>query len=270
MSAGEPGRPRRVADWKQTILVVLMEDLQPSLLEAHGLTPPAARLRPRAPRLAALAEGAQLARVGEESARLLRAEGVTVFEIGYHRGSDALSFTEIGPSWRDAQEVEMGPLLTDLTDGADDDTYDRVREEAVDAVLRILSEGAITERALIVAALTPPLDADAEESEALAELEALDPSRLPEVDPGLVDRVATHLARQLSRGPRPPSGANLPPEARRAYQRKAAAVGLVALAALALGVRYAPMLAAVSAPVVAVCAIVIAIHALALRQERGP
>ena len=89
----------------------------------------------------------------------------------------------------------------------------------------------------------------------------------PEASPEWIDRVSTALGstRATERVPPDPQ---LTPEARRAYQKQAAVVGAVALAAVAFGALRVPMLAVALAPVVALCAAVIAIHAVALRRAR--
>ena len=259
---------RRVSDWKQTIALVDLADVDAKFMEAHGLLPPEETLRPRFPRLARLAATTRFARVEPPIAKLLHEAGIATYEVGYHRGSDGLLFAEESGRGRRSRDVDIARLVERLGDDEnDDDAYDRLRRDAVDAVLRVLSEGLLTERAAIVAAAVPPLSAQHEGDafeERLAESEGLDPGALPDVTAGLVERVASALS-EITASPAPPPGPELPPEVRRAYQRKAAIVGFAALTAALLGLAYAPFVAVLALPVLALCLVIIALHAVALR-----
>src|SRR5258706_7955866 len=87
-------RWRRVSDWKQTVTVVDLADVEPAFLRAHGLVRPDDRLRARFPRLARLAATTRFARVAPSLAKLLHAAGVATYEVGYHRGSDGMLFAD--------------------------------------------------------------------------------------------------------------------------------------------------------------------------------
>ncbi len=261
---------RRVCDWKQTVLLVDLAEVTPEFLDLQGLVKPEERLGARFPRLARLVASTRYVRVERALARLLHQAGVATFEVGYHRGSDGLSFAEASRFPRQSKDVDMAALVGCLTsDETDEDEYDRLRADAVDAVLRILSEGLLTERAVIVAALAPPLSSSTASGEAESswqDFEALDARTLPDVEPEFVERVAAALS-EIEARPRMPPNPALSPDVRRAYQRKALVMGLVALAAGLIGMMVAPVVAVFSVPVLAVCSIIVAIHAMALKVE---
>lgn len=251
---------RRVADWKQTITLVELLDLPIS-----RLVTPEAQLRDRFPRLAALVAETKLARVEPALAKRLQAAGATTYDVGYHRGSDGLMFAEVVRGQRSERQVDVNALdLGDLS-GDTDDEADDLADDRVDALLRIFSEGRITERAVILAFHAPPAtDAPAPLDEAaLSAIDALAPAALPAVSEPFVARVAAALAVV-----KPPQlGPALPPERRRSYIRQAGVVGAIAGVAGIGGSLWAPVVGVLAAPVVVLCGAVIALHAVALRQD---
>jgi hypothetical protein len=259
-----------VSDWKTTVHLVDVADVDRAFLTEHGLELPADRLRARFPKLAALAASTRFARVDAALAKTLHAAGVATYEVGYHRGSDGMLFADANASGRKARELDMGALGALLAPTDDDEANDRLRSDAVDAVLRILSEGLLTERAVIVAAAVPALSAEDESAdmpEPLATVEGFDPALLPDdVTPELERRVAAALA-ELESAPRPVPGPVLAPEARRAYQKKAALVGLGGLVLTLIAKLYVPMLMVLAIPLVVFAAAIIALHESALRAS---
>jgi len=257
-----------VSDWKQTVTLVDLADVEPAFLDAHGLVRPAERLRPRSRLLAEVAATTRFARVDRALAKLLHQAGVATYDVGYHRGSDGLLFADENRHGRHSRNVDIAGLLSRLlADGGDDDAYDGLRSDAVDAVLRVLSEGLLTERAVIVAASVPPLSARDESDkieDTSGDYEGLQAGPLPDVAPEIVERVASALSEVAAS---PPPGPHLPAEARRAVQRKAGAVGLVGLAAAMLGLAYAHIIAVIAVPVVVFCTVIVVVHGVALRDQ---
>ncbi|MFO0642625.1 MAG: hypothetical protein U0183_25565 [Polyangiaceae bacterium] len=250
---------RRVSDWKQTISLVELRDVPLS-----GLVTPHEQLRERFPRFAALVADAGLARVEPDVAQRLRAAGAVIYEVGYHRGSDGLLYAEIAGGRRQEQQVDVGAL--DYGEASDDER-DVLHDDGVDAILRTLSEGVITERAVILAHHAPPLtDAPVPgDDKELSAIEALDPSQLPDVSEATIRRVAEAL-----RTVKPPQlGPSLTPEQRRAYMRKAGVVGVLSLVVAVGGwIEGAPILGMLAALVAVLCATIVLLHAVALRQAR--
>jgi len=262
---------RRVSDWKQAIVLVDLADVEPAILAALDLVRPEGRLRARFPGLARLVASTRFVQVDRPLAKRLHEAGVSTYEVGYHRVSDGLFFAEESRDGRRTRDVDIARLVGELVgDRDDDDAWSRTSDDAVDAALRVISDGLLTERAVIVAAVVPSLSARGDdEEESLSDYETLGSSELPDVAPELVDRVATALS-AIAASPRSLHGPALLPEARRAYQRKAAVVAVAALAVALLGWAYAPWLAVFALPVLVLCGIVIAIHAFALRApNRG-
>lgn len=272
MSAESPWR--RVSDWKVSVRLVDVTDVDAPFLAEHGLVLPAERLRARFPKLAELVESTRFARVDDALAKALHAAGVSTFVVGYHRGSDGMLFADETATDRRERDLDMGALVALLDaaeerDDEDDEAHDGRRNDAVDAVLRILSEGVLTERAVIVAAAIPSLSKDDESDampEPLARIEGFDPALLPDVAPDLQERVAAALV-ELESTPRAMPGQQLSREARRAYQKKAAVVGLAGLVAALIGWLYAPMVTVFAVPVVVLAATVIVLHEVALRRK---
>ena len=134
-------------------------------------------------------------------------------------------------------------------------------------MLRVLSEGELTERAVLVAALLPPLSAGPVELDTeLAEHERDAGAGLPEVSNAVVEQVASALA-ELSSMPRQPPGPQLTPEARRGYIRQSSIVGGIATVLSMISLHWTPWIAVFASPVIVICLTAIAIHALALRQR---
>lgn len=234
---------RRLADWKREVTLVHRGDLDAPLLARLGLVDPVERVDPA---LAAALEASGWLRAGPVAARALRQAGVPTWTVGYHRGSDGLLVAEDGPGGHAERQVEAA-ALADEHDDLDD---------VVDALVRILSEGALSEAAVLLAAAAPALgeDADVEPGG--------DPADLPAASDALVDAVAARLA--AYRPPRP--GSDLSPAQRRAYQRQAALLGAVGLALVGAGLAFAPMLAALASPLVVLAAVILLLHEVALRQ----
>lgn len=248
---------RRVADWKRTITLVHLGDLD---LPA-GWATPADRLGDRFPRLAAAVTAARFARVEEPGARVLRSRGVPLYEVGSHRGSSGFFLADDAGGERDTVDLDAGALAAGIFPADDDAAFDDV----VDALLRIHTEGLLTERAVILAAAAPalgpaaPLTADELAEAGIAE--ALDPADLPHAPDATVDAVAAALAS-------PPAPDPMPPEVRRAYIRKAGGIGVLAVVVGLVGLATSPLLTVFASPVVVLCALLVTIHALALRGHR--
>ena len=250
---------RRVSDWKHSITLVELRDLP-----IAGLVTPHEQLRERFPRFASVVAETGFARVEPDLAERLRAAGAHLYVVDYHRGVDCLSFGEIaggrrGETLVDVSALDFGPLS--------DDELDAIRDDSVDALLQILSEGLVRERLVIVAFHAPPLTDTPEplDEAELAAIEALDPALLPDASEATVDRVAqAYAAAQPAQ-----YGPALTPEQRREFIRKAALVGVASLAVGLAGWRWVhPMILPLAAPVAVLCATVMAIHAIALRQGR--
>ncbi|MBS2031277.1 MAG: hypothetical protein JST54_25485 [Deltaproteobacteria bacterium] len=255
---------RRISDWKIALTLVRVAEVPLALMRDLQLVLPADRIRDVAPRLAELAASTSFARVEPQVAEKLSAAGITLWQVGYHRGSDGMLFA-MGPERRDLEMTRLVALLLDDRD--DDEAFDRLRDDAVDAVLRVLSEGEVTERAVLIAALLPPLSAGPAELDAeLAEHERDGGAGLPEVSQALVDQVAAALAK-LESMPRQPPGPQLSAEARRRYIKQSAIVGGVASVLSLVALHWAPWIAVFASPVIVICLTAIAIHALALRQR---
>lgn len=248
---------RRVADWKRTITLVHLDDVA---LPA-GWATPADRLEERFPRLATAVAASRFARVEAPEAKALRARGVPLYEVGYHRGSSGFLLADEHGGQRETVDLDAGALAAGVFPAEDDDAFDDV----VDALLRIHTEGLLTERAVILAAAAPalgpsaPLTADELTEAELAE--ALDPADLPHAPDATVDAVAAALAR-------PPDPDPMRPEVRRAYMRKAGGIGALALAVGLVGLVTTPVLTVLAGPVVVLCAFIVTVHALALRGRR--
>lgn len=263
---------RRLSDWKRTVRLVDLADVD-EFAQVHGLVRPEQRLRERgSTRLAELLATTRLVRVDASLATKLRDAGVWTYEVGYHRVSDGLMFAEETRFGREQRDVDMGLVVAELLgEDADDDEYDNVSADAVDALLRIFSEGLVTERAVLVAVAVPPLaeGSDHDDSDQELELEAyesLDPDELPDVSDSFVERVAAAFA-ATDDSPRVAVGPDLSPEARRSHQKKAAGVGFAALVAGVAGLVWAPMIAALVSPIIVLCLVVIALHEMVLRQD---
>ncbi|MGC4086412.1 MAG: hypothetical protein QM756_00665 [Polyangiaceae bacterium] len=253
---------RRVSDWKQTITLVELQGLP-----IDGLVTPEEQLRERFPRLASWIAKTELARVEPDLADRLRAAGATTYDVGYHRVSDGLLFAEVARGGRDEVQVDVNSLdLGDLDDFSDE-VADTVSNDRVDALLRILSEGRVTERAVILAFHAPPLmstPGPLDEAE-LSAIEALDPALLPDVSDEFVLRVSAALA-----ATKPPQlGPSLTPEQRRTHMRKAGAVGSIAAIVGVSGWLWIhPLILVLATPVVVICGVIGSIYAVAIRQER--
>ena len=260
---------RRVSDWKASVKLVWTEQVGPEVLAAEGWVTPAGQLRGLWPGLAALAEEHGFARVEDEVAERLRAQGARIVEVGYHRVSDGYLYRELGPGLGTEAEVDAGALLALLRQDGTDDVRDDLAADLVDALLRIHSKGDLMERAVMVAAQLPPLGPpralDAEAVEALEALEALGPRGLPDASEAWVDEVAEALAR-LS--PHPGPEPHLEESARRGYIKKASALGGAALLVAVASWTTWPIVAVFAVPLATVCFVVVALHAAALAQER--
>ena len=165
------------------------------MIDELGWARPADRLA-RWPRLAALAREVGIARVDGEVAKQLEARGVTTHFFGYHRGSDGWVYRRGAVRLEGGTDALVGELMGD---DADDETLDRLHDDVVDAIVRACSDGALTERALIVAAAAPalgPADAAIDvDTDELDRLEQLDPSSLPAgADPAMIERARASLA----------------------------------------------------------------------------
>lgn len=256
---------RRISDWKHTVTLVRLADVPPDVLRDAQLVPPADRVRDVAPRLAELATSTGFARVEPRVSKKLSAAGVTLWQVGYHRVSDGMLFAMD----REQRDLDMSALVGLLLDDDDDDeTFDRLQDDSVDAVLRILSEAELTERAVLVATLLPPLAAGPVELDAeLAEHERDGGAGLPDVSNELVEQVAAALAK-LESMPRQPPGPQLTPEARRRYIKQSVIVGGLATAISVITLPWAPWVAVFAGPVIAICLMAIAVHWTVLRQQR--
>lgn len=254
----DPTPWRRLSDWKHEVQLVHLDDLPPALLAAEGLPDPVAQLE-ALPHLAAALASTGFVRVDDEAlATRLRDAGVPTSEVAYHRGVDGLGYASDGGR-TEIDVAQLAPLL--------DDDDDEAWSEVVDAVLRVLSEGLLTEAAVLLAAELPPLGhpLTPDDTERLG---ALDPDTLPRAPDDLLDRVADALPRLETSsvpGPLP----DLTPDQRRAYQRQALGVGLLALVGTGVGLAVAPMLCVLTAPVLVLCGVVWAIHWAILRQTGG-
>ncbi len=260
------GTWRRVSDWKTSVTLVRFAEVPPAFMQERELVPPAERAREDAPRLTALLEETGFVRIGGALAKELERAGVTTWTVGYHRGSDGLEF-RLGS---DGRGVDMGALVSTMLDDKDDDeAFDRLRDDAVDAVLRLLSEGELTERAVLLATLFPPLTHDDVELDPeLAALEAEGGAGLPSVSGDFVDLVARAFAR-LESTPRKPPGPILTADQRRRYIRQATVLGGATTIVTVVTLVWTPWVAVFAAPILVLSATVIAIHALALRQLRS-
>lgn len=259
---------RGVSDWKTTITVVSLADVDAGWMAEEGWVTPAEQVREGWPRIAGLADAVGVARVEGDAVKVLRERGVTLWEVSYHRGSDGFLCRALDGAHTEEVGVETGALVSELMgDSEDDERWDQLQGDVVDALLRIASGGALTERAVIIAALVPPLGPTAEPPDR-AELdacEAFEPSALPDVAPELVDEVRAAL-RALPTAPT--SGPDLAPEVRRTYQKKAAGAGAALLAVAYLARDVAPGVSVVAIAFAALCLVIILIHAGQLVQQR--
>lgn len=253
---------RRVSDWKQTIALVDVRDLP-----FDGLSTPEMQLRERFPRLASWVAETALARVEPELAERIRAAGGVTYEVGYHRVSDGLLFAEVTRDHRYEEQVDVNALdLGELGEPGElsDEELDSLSSDRVDALLSIVSEGQITERAVILASHAPPLtDTPGPLDQAeLSAVEALDPAQLPRATEAFVDRVATAFAVM-----KPPEMTPLLTRKQRlSYMKKASVIGAIAAVAGIGGMLWVPLLMVLAAPVVGLCAAIIALHAVALKH----
>jgi hypothetical protein len=264
-----PATWRRVSDWNDTITLVDMADVDERFLSAHGVVRPEQRLRARFPRLADLAATTGFARVDATVASRLHAAGVPTYDVGYRRASGRLLIADQNKSGRAEHDLDVALASRLLDHGGDDDP---ARSDLVDALLRIYSEGLLTERAVIVADLAPPLAAGesrAEDGDGLEPFEALVATGLPDVSSDFVDRVASALAASES-WPRAATQPPAVPTLRRAHRVKALVVGLVALVVALVGIRFAPVLAVVALPVVLLCGVIIVVQTVVPVLRRQP
>lgn len=245
---------RRIADWKDSVVLVEHSALPPGSRAERDWIALRDRLRDRAPALAGAVERLGFVRVEADDVAELHAAGVHTVEVGYHRGVDFLSYAEDGPGGRAEVELEAIAIAAAV------DEEDAPVDDVVDALLRIHSEGLVTEAAVLLAAALPGLGEDGEVPE-------LDPSTLPAVTEPFVDRVAEALAAERSR---PPTGVwpDLTVAQRRAGQKQGAVMILVGLAVMGIGALWTPMMVALGAPILVLGAVVIAVHEAALRQRR--
>lgn len=253
---------RRLADWKNEVHLVDLADVDDAFLESRGLTHPVGALLARWPDMAAALERTRHVRVDEELVAALHAAGVPTIEIGYHRGAEGLSYADRGPGGEGETHVDLAELVGDL------DEHELSIDDAVDAVLRIYSEGLLTEKAVLVAAVVPTLGGTSQPADESVGLEHLDPAELPEVDEAVVDRVAALMSVRQDATPtgvRP----DLTVEQRRGYQKQAAVAGVVGLGLVAASFFAMPMLAVLGAPVLALAAIVFVVHEAVIRQQAG-
>lgn len=269
MDVGE-GSWRRVSDWKTSIEVVLLEDLDPAFLAARGLEHPVERLRPDYPRLAELLQQLRFVRVEPQLAADVRGAGFVTTVVGYHRGADGLSYRERGPHEDATEDVDMAELVGRMSGVGDDDArYDECSEDAVDAVLRMFSEDLLTEAALIVAAVVPPLSGStwtSEQRSVLEAHEAIDRDTLPDVDEAFVERVVDAFAQTKASPPGPIGVPPLSLTQRRTYQRQCAVVGAVAILLAVLASPFTPWVAVAATPLVVLCLVVVALHEAVIRQ----
>lgn len=220
---------------------------------------PEAQLRERFPRLASLVASTKVARVEHALAKRLRAAGAVTYEVGYRGKTEELTFVRIERGRRYEEHVDMNSL--DLGDSPEEE-LETVVEDRVDAVLRILSQGLVTERAVILAFHAPPLtDAPRRlDVRALSAVEALDPTLLPDAPEPFVHRVKEALAAVAP---------SFTPEQLRTYIRNASVVGAIAsLIGLGGWLWVHPFIAGITAPVIVICLIVASMYALELRQVR--
>ena len=254
---------RRISDWKITYTLVRLADVPAELLRDSQLLLPADRVRAIAPQLAELATNAGFVRVEPTLAKALDKAGVTLWQVGYHRGSDGMFFA----MGREQRNLDMSRLVGELLEDRDDDeAFDRLRDDSVDAVLRVLSEGELTERAVLLAALLPPLASGGVELDAgLAEHERDGGAGLPDVSQQLVDQVAAAMAK-LASTPRQPPGPQLTPEARRRYIKQCSLVGAIAIVGTVVAYPWFPWVAVFAAPVIVICLMAITLHAMVLRN----
>ncbi len=247
-------RWRRIADWtKCSVTLVELREIS-----SLGLVTPEAQLRERFPRLASWVAATKVARLEGSMKRRLRDAGVVIYEVEYRSKSEELTFVRNERGRRQVKSVDINALdLGDIDDGSEDVVFD-----CVDGLLRVFSDGLVTERAVILALAAPPLaDRPRRLRDAKYErLEALDPALLPDVEESFVQRVREALTIALM-----PSYTT---EQLRAYIRNALVVGALA-SAVALGgwLWVHPVIAALAAPVILVCSIVASMYALELRQD---
>lgn len=229
---------RRLSDWKTQVHLVHRDDLNAELLDALELVDPVERLRATHPVWAqALMDGGHL-RVLPETAKALNQAGVPTSTVGYHRGVDQLSLGQDGPGGGPPTHVDAALIWGELPDDDPDDV--------VDALLRLHTEGLLTEAGVLVATASPALDHGA----VPLDLPDLDPGALPELDPALLDRVAAALATPATPGPDAP---------RRVH--RLSALGLTAAGlALTAGGLWVEWLAVVGAPVLALGGVVLAVQ----------
>ncbi len=239
-----------------------LADVDDAFLESRGLAHPVEALRARSPDMAVALERTRHVRVDEDLVAPLHAAGVPTIEIGYHRGVEGLSYADRGPLGDGETHVNLAELVGDL------DEDELSIEDAVDALLRIHSEGLLTEGAVLVAAVVPTLGGQKQPADESMELEGLDPAELPDVDEAVVDRVAALMSERQDPAP---TGVwpDLTVEQRRGYQKQAAVAGMVGLGLVGAGVVAVPMLAVIGAPVLALAGIVFVIHEAVIRQQAG-
>lgn len=248
---------RRLADFKQDMVLARIEDLDWEWIREQGWTQPVEALRPRWPRLAGLLEEGGLVRLDPKIVAQIQAERVPTLEVGYFRGNDGLRYAERGPEERFEEQLDVASLAVEVA-GEDEDAP---IEDGVDALLRVLSEELVSERAVLLAALAPSVGPPAPMDEAALDAhEALDPGALPRASDALVDAFAQALARRRAE---PSPGPGPSREQRRVYVRKAGAIGAFTVLIVGALLPFHPAIAVIGAPVIVLCAIIIAVHTLA-------
>lgn len=237
---------RRLSDRKTQVLLVHRDDLSDALLDTLELVDPVARLQATHPEWAqALTEGGHV-RVLPETAKALNQAGVPTWTVGYHRGVDQLSIGQDGPGGGPPTHVDAARVWGELPDDDPDDV--------VDALVRLHTEGLLTEAAVLVAAAAPALGP----APSPADLDDLDPAALPKPDAALLDRVAQALAT-----PSPAPGPA--PEQRAKHMWQALAI-TAAGGALALGGLWVEWLVVVGVPLLVLGGVILAIHGAAIWQ----
>lgn len=118
----------RVSDWKASIEVVHIDDLESAFLAEHGLEHPVDRLQAEYPGLAELLRRHRFVRVGAPLAARLHSAGRLTTRIEIHRGVGMLSYRDVGPRQDAKVDVDFVEIAADLAEaddvGAHDDIVD--------------------------------------------------------------------------------------------------------------------------------------------------
>lgn len=252
---------RRIADWKHTVVLVEHAELPEGSAAGRDWAVLREHLREHAPSLAEAVERFGFVRVGTDAVADLHSAGIHTVEVGYRSGVDVLSYVEAGPIRQGEAHLDAIGIAVAV------DEEEAPVDDVIDALLRIHSEGVLTEAAVLLAVALPRLGRLGRGGEAPVDFGKLDPSLLPEVTASFVDRVASALTDERSR---PPTGVwpDLTVAQRRTYQKQGAVMVLLGLIVMGLGATWMPVLLAVGAPILVLGTTVVALHEAVLRQQQ--